>query len=179
MLSFLPLGLETKGVFNKPTPMSRPQDTTHETQKTKPLCVNNIPKMRCETGSCEMFSFALFFGSHGHFKGCTWVGLVETIARKVVGGGGRGSPYLNYLEKARNSNVHGTFQRLSQWWSAANQSSQLLQLTSQVTDSIHITFSCTNARAHGILRVPTSNSVLPPITSQSKWKFITLCATGK
>lgn len=62
-----------------------------------------------------MFSFALFFGSHGHFKGCTWVGLVETIARKVVGGGGRRSPYLNYHEKARNSNVHGTFQRLSQW----------------------------------------------------------------
>lgn len=71
--------------------------------------------MRCETGSCEMFSFALFFGFHGHFKGCG-AGSVETIARKVEEGGGRGKG-KPYHERARNSNHHGTFQRLlmSQW----------------------------------------------------------------
>lgn len=41
--------------------MSRPQDITHEAQKMKPFCVNNIPKMHCKTGSCEMFFVCFVF----------------------------------------------------------------------------------------------------------------------
>lgn len=57
--------------------MSRPQDITHET-KNKTFLREQHPsaEMRCETGSCEMFSFALFFGFHDYFKGCG-AGLVD------------------------------------------------------------------------------------------------------
>lgn len=78
-------------------------------KKIKFFCVNNILKMCCEMGSCEMFLFVLFFGFYGYFKGCIWVGLVEIIVRKVVGGGGRRSFYLNYYEKVWNFNVYGIF----------------------------------------------------------------------
>lgn len=69
--------------------------------------MNNILKMCCEMGSCEMFLFVLFFGFYGYFKGCG-VGLVEIIVRKVEGGGGRGKGKF-YYERVWNFNYYGIF----------------------------------------------------------------------